>query len=194
MASRSLPTYLYAPTQSMSHFCCLDAPRVIWKSVKFPCLFSMQSLKNFRQLRIRIYICIFFFFLFCFWFHGWQYTGTSYFEGNWILMRAELWLQLSGEGIKLKKWDPFERRALGAGNPTHLGFHPFFLLWQAHTWSQLTLGVFLCPKTAAVLPSVRCEYFGSPWQDFAALRKGRDEHTWVTQGVLGTDPGQQGLG
>lgn len=43
-----------------------------------------------------------------------------------MLMRAEHWLQLSGGGIKLKKWDPFERRALGAGSPTHLGFHPFF--------------------------------------------------------------------
>lgn len=87
-------------------------------------------------------------------------------------MRAEHWLQLSGDGIKLKKWDPFERRALGAGSPTHLGFHPFFLLWQDHIWSLLTLGVFLCPKAAAVLPSVGWVYFGSPWQGFAALRDG----------------------
>lgn len=109
-------------------------------------------------------------------------------------MRAEHWQQLSEDGIQLKKWDPFERRALGARSPTHLGFQPFSLLWQGHTWSLLTLGVFLCPKAAAVLPSVGCEYFESPWQDFAALRNGTEGAHLGHSGRSGNWPRTVGLG
>lgn len=92
-------------------------------------------------------------------------------------MRAEHWLQLPGDGIKLKKWDPFKRRALGAGSPTHLGFHhPFFLLWQGHTWSLLTL----CVSVSKGSCSAAFSGMWVLWEPLTRLCSTKGWHRWST--------------